>query len=427
MTNLYKLSTLTIVTLLSLLVYKANNNEYDARHMIENNRINTNNEIKNVILFIGDGMGPSHVEAAGIRKGSPLCFWDENNSDWTYHGYSNTDSLTSNGFYLDTSKTLLNPLYNDTLYDNASSPYGASGNYMSNTCYTDSAAGGTALATGYKTTNAAISMNPLGEDLPTLVEIARGMNKKAGVVSSDTLDGATPASFISHVPERHLAEDIIKDGVNSGANLLMSVKPDEWSSTFDTLYKNNGYNVSTNWDNASINSEKEIILFDHLLAGSTLTPSLSDLTVYALDKLDNDNGFFLMVEGANIDKAAHEHQSGKMIQETLDFERAIQTCASWANGRDDTLIVVTADHETGAIYFDKEKANKNNIIDEVKFLSYNHSRTRVPVSVYGDASEFFLTYENYLTKQGPIDKGLETENHNYIDNTDIFKLCVSYL
>ena len=134
-----------------------------------------------------------------------------------------------------------------------------------------------------------------------------------------------------------------------------------------------------------------------------------------------------MVEGANIDKAAHANQAGTMIQETLALDEAVQTAASWAKGRDDTLIIVTADHETGAVHFDKTKANKNNIYDEVKFLSYNHSRSRVPVSVYGDISEFLSTYENMLNKQGIIDKGLEDECVNYIDNTDVFKMCASYL
>ena len=427
MRKTFKICTLSIVTILSLLVYNTNNYEYDSKNIVKNNRINNNNEIKNVILFIGDGMGPTHVNAASVRKGSPLCFWDETNTDWTYHGYVNTDSLTSEGFTLDTSKTLLNPKYNSSLYDNAVSPYGASGNYMSNTCYTDSAAGGTALATGYKTTNAALGVNPHGEKLTNLVEIAVGLNKKAGVVSSDSLTGATPASFISHVDERHKGDEIIKSALNSNANLLMAVKPDEWTNTYTNSYKNKGYNVSFSWDDAKVDSEKEIILFDNLLAGSSLTPSLTDLTIYALDKLDNENGFFLMVEGANIDKAAHENQAGKMIQETLDFDEAIYNATLWAGDRGDTLICVTADHETGAIYFDSDKATKENIYDEVKFLSYNHSRTRVPISVFGDASEFFNTYAQYLSVLGPIDKGLESENKNYIDNTDVFKLCASYL
>lgn len=427
MKNKIKILSISAVAILCLLSSTSRLDTYDAHYLRVNNRINTNKEIKNVILFIGDGMGPTHVDAASVKKGEPLCFWDKDNPKWTYHGYVNTDSLTSDGFYLDQSKSLLNPKDNKTLYDSASSPYGSSGNYQSSTCYTDSAAAGTALATGYKTTNASIGISPLGEELTNIVSIATGLGKKAGVVSTDVLSGATPSSFLSHASERHMADELIKGAIDSNANIIMAGEPDEWNDTYVSSYTKEGYNVAYDFSKSDKNSEKEIILFPSLLAGSSLNPSLADLTIYALDKLDNEEGFFLMVEGANIDKASHANQAGTMIRETLDFEEAVEVAASWSDARDDTLIIVTADHETGAIYFDKDKANSSNIYDEVKFLSYNHSRTRVPISVYGDASEFFTTYSEELKRQGPLDKGLLTQHPNYIDNTDIFKLCVSYL
>lgn len=419
--------TIIVLSALSSILSACNYNPTNVELFVRNANVNNDKNIKNVILFIGDGMGLGQIEAAEIKKGNDLSFHNYNDSSWTYHGYINTDSLTSNGFTLDTTNSLIRPELNKTLYDNADSPYSADGNYASNTCYTDSAAGGTALATGNKTTNASIGLSPLGEELTNLVEIASGLGKKAGVLSTDTLDGATPSSFLAHANERHQSEELILDAAKSDANLIMTVKPSSWSSTYENKFKSNNFHFANSFNESSITSEKEIILFDKLLAGSTLTPSLADLTIYALDKLDNEDGFFLMVEGANIDKAAHAHQAGTMIQETLALDEAVQTAASWANGRDDTLIIVTADHETGAVYFDKNKANKNNIYDEVKFLSSNHSRSRVPVSVYGDISEFLYAYEDLLTVQGIIDLGFEDECANYIDNTDVFKMCASYL
>ena len=85
-------------------------------------KLDITRKYKNVIVFIGDGMGPNHVDAGGIYLGKPLCF-DVTNEKWTYHAYSNTDSLTSQGFTLDTSKSLLRPEENTSLYDGTPSPY----------------------------------------------------------------------------------------------------------------------------------------------------------------------------------------------------------------------------------------------------------------------------------------------------------------
>lgn len=398
-----------------------------AKNYVRNSSINIGNKIKNVIMFIGDGMGPNHISAAEIYKGDDLCFSDDSNSKWTYHGYQNTDSLTSNGFTLDTSKTLLYPEENSTLYDGASNPYGGSGNYMSNTCYTDSAAGGTALATGRKTNNSNIGVGPLGDKYDNLVEIASSLNKMTGVITTDNLCGATPASFLTHVSSRHLDEEIIDQVMTSNANLVMAETPNKWSDNYETSYKEKGWNVSHSLNTLNKDSDQEIFLINDLCAASPLAPSLTDLTAYALDKLDNENGFFLMVESSEIDKASHSHQAGTMIRELLELDQTIEMVTSWVGDKEDTLIVVTADHETGALYYDRNIVNKENIFDEINFLSYNHSRTRVTVDVFGNIDNFLSEYNDELTIQGPIDKGLPTENKNYWHNTDVFKLCASYL
>ena len=134
-------------------------------------------QFKNVIMFIGDGMGPNHVDAGGVYLGKNLCF-DVANEKWAYHAYSNTDSRTSEGFTLDETKSLIRPEFNKSLYDGTPSPYGneslgVGGNI---TTYTDSAAGGTALATGVKVTNSRIGLDIKGNKLENLVEIAHSLN-----------------------------------------------------------------------------------------------------------------------------------------------------------------------------------------------------------------------------------------------------------
>lgn len=383
-----------------------------------------NKEYKNVIMFIGDGMGPNHVDAGGIYLGKNLCF-DITNDYWSYHAYSNTDSSTSAGFTLDTSKSLLRPELNKTLYDGTPSPYdpnvslGANGNI---TTYTDSAAGGTALATGVKVTNSRIGMDIEGNPIENLVEIAKDLGKKTGVVSSDEVTGATPSSFFAHVPARYEAEMILEQIATSKADLILAKKPSVYKDkqvTYDALYAQNGWTV-VNQKSGLVNTSLKVVgLFDGVAPKTDpRIPSLAELTVYALDYLDNEEGFFLMVEGANIDKQSHSNQTKLMLIELLGFNEAVEAAQKWAQGRNDTLIVVTADHETGGLYYDRENATKETILTDIKWLSQNHSRTRVDIAVYGDISEFVNKFGH---------KFKELEGLPYWDNTDIFRLCSWYL
>lgn len=377
---------------------------------------------KNVIIFIGDGMGPNHVDAGGVYLGKPLCF-DVTDENWTYHAYSNTDSLTSEGFTLDESKSLLRPELNSSLYDGTPSPYGgnigAGGNI---TTYTDSAAGGTALATGEKTTNSRLSMDVNGNHIETLVEIASSLGKKTGVVSSDELVGATPSSFLVHVAERHLEDEIIKGVAASPVDIVLTKKPASFTANqtaYETLYKQNGFNIAYNVNQIDLSKGRQIGLFDIVTPRVyPNVPTLEDLTNIALDSLDNEEGFFLMVEGANIDKRAHSNDSRGMMNELIGFNNAVKAATEWAANRDDTLIVVTADHETGGLYYDRETTTKETIINDIKWLTQNHSRTRVDIAVYGDISEYVELYgDNFSTLEGVP----------YWDNTDVFRLCATYL
>jgi hypothetical protein len=125
-----------------------------------------------------------------------------------------------------------------------------------------------------------------------------------------------------------------------------------------------------------------------------------------------------MVEGANIDKKSHNNQAKLMLNELLGFNEAVMAAEKWASSRNDTLIVVTADHETGGLYFDRETSTQTTIVNDIKWLSRNHSRTRVDIAVYGDISEFTTLFgHRFKTLEGLP----------YWDNTDVFRLCSWYL
>ena len=382
-----------------------------------------NKTFKNVILFIGDGMGPNHVDAGGIYLGEDLCF-DVVNEKWAYHAYSNTDSTTSEGFTLDTTLSLLRPEENKSLYDGTPSPYGnnALGVGGNITTYTDSAAGGTALATGVKVTNSRLGLDIEGNPIENLVEIASSLNKKTGVVTSDEVVGATPASFLAHVPARYEADMILEDVATSKADLVLAKTCSAYKNkktTYDSLYQNAGYTVTNDKSGLNKESDKLIGLFNGVSAKTDpRVPSLAELTIYALDFLANEEGFFLMVEGANIDKHSHSNQTKLMLKELLGFNEAVKAAEMWANGRNDTLIIVTADHETGGLYYNRENATQETITTDIKWLSQNHSRTRVDIAIYGDISGFVSKFGH---KFGVL------EGRPYWDNTDVFRLCSWYL
>ena len=424
-----KIKTLLTLSLLVVLGLSSCSINQDSSYINEqyktylrNQNINKDGKIKNIILFIGDGMGPNHVSAGEIYKGEQFVFSNNDDPSWTFHGYSNTDSLTSLGFTLDETKSLLRPEENPSLYDDMPSPYGNSLSSGSITCYTDSAAGGTALSTGIKVTNSRIAKDIFGNDLTSILDIAHAFNKKTGVVTTDNLAGATPASFLANAYERHLYDDIIKSTATSNADLIIAQTLSNWEdnkSTYEDLYKTNGFdNIAYSLEELNIDSNRELCLLPAILPFGDRTPTLSELTMYALDSLDNENGFFLMVEGSNIDKQSHSNQTVAMLNELLGFEEAVKQAYMWAKGRDDTLIIVTADHETGALYYDRDNTSKETITQDISWLSYNHSRTRVSVDVYGDISEFISLYSSSFS----LLEGLP-----YIDNTDVFKLAASYL
>lgn len=234
---------------------------------------------------------------------------------------------------------------------------------------TDSAAAGTAIATGRKTANGVLGMDPTGKTPYTsLADHARSRGLKVGLVSTVSLDHATPAAFYAHQPSRDDYGDIAMQLPPSGIDFLGggSLKgraekhrlgrPDP----FDALTQA-GYRIArTRAELRALQPGRKACYFCdevdadaamlYALDRATTTPDLAEITAQAIRLLDNPRGFFLMVEGGRIDWACHENDPATTAAEVLDFDAAVAVAmAFYRNHPDETLVVVTADHETGGL------------------------------------------------------------------------------
>ncbi len=300
----------------------------------------------NVILFIGDGMGENHIAAAKDKLGVDIVM-----DDFDIKGQSMTD------------------------------------NHWGTT--TDSAAGGTALATGIRTTNGYVGrsvMDPTGiiAEPMNLTELAIALGKAAGVVTTDKTSGATPAAFSAHAFDRGYNEEISEDQLSSELTLVWGAKE---SYITPEMAKANGFQyVDTladveslpegarsfgqfNWDDFANVTNPEI------------TPTIAKMTEEAIDILDDDeDGFFLMVEGAHIDKFSHNKDIDNAVKQLDELNKAIEYAVEYAEKDGSTLIVVTADHETGSVKYDEENG--------YYCTTGSHSDTNVGLFVSDAASGF---------------------------------------
>ena len=322
-----------------------------------------NTSPKNIILFIGDGMGVSQLSAAKVVK-----------------GVLNLEQFPISG--------LLTTHSADSLV-------------------TDSAAAGTALATGYKTNNGMISQLPNTHSVKTIVEYAIAKRMATGIVVSSSLTHATPAAFLAHSNSRkkhgEIAEQIAKSQIDvlfgGGLGYFIS------QETPGSLRKDNkNLILELKKHKKILQSEKDFLNFNSIEAVIGLfavkhpekagrrKPDLTQLTrkaIAILSQLPNsDNGFFLMVEGSQIDWAGHKNDRTYLIDEMIDFDNAVGAGLEFAKIHSQTLIIVTSDHETGGFsVHDGSISNKQ--ISNASFASTHHTATMVPVFAYGPGSTIF--------------------------------------
>ncbi len=299
-----------------------------------------NGNIKNVIYLIGDGMGFNHLEKTKLERETTLVM-----DSFEFIGQSMTRSFTN--------------------------------------AVTDSAAGGTALATGTRTYNGAIGVYPLDGNAKysqpkNLTELCMEEGMMTGVITTDVTSGATPASFSAHSSDRDNTEDITSDQLASGIDLI-------WGAANGVATKSdaeaNGFTYITTDDEMMALEEgsRSFAQFTNNLwtlePSDENTPNLEQMAVKAVDLLDDtDEGFFLMIEGAHIDKHSHSNEDENMTEALVEFDRTIAAMLEYAEEDGETLVVITADHETGAITLKD---------GEYKFTSGSHSAANVPVLVYG--------------------------------------------
>lgn len=231
-----------------------------------------------------------------------------------------------------------------------------------NSLVTDSAASATAIACGAKTNNGMVGVDPEGNRLQSVAEFARDRGRKVGIITSVTLNHATPAGFYGHRRSRSegyaLGLDLIASNFDffggGGLSRYKEREPDIY-----TLAKKAGYTVTVGKKelDALKPGEKAIALADKLdkampyaIDGQENMPTLDEITAKAVSLLDNPKGFFIMVEGGAIDWAGHSNDAATNLREVLAFDKAVKVAlAFYEKHPDETLIITTGDHETGGM------------------------------------------------------------------------------
>ena len=272
-------------------------------------------KIDNIILLIGDGMGFNQIEAAKALSGHDSLFME---------------SLPFQ------SQQLTRSLSNKT---------------------TDSAAAATALASGVKTINGQVG-KVVFSNLKTSMDIAQENNMKTGIVTTDDIYGATPASFSGHALRRNLYNQIISSQLDSNIDYIIgSVVSKDLTSAKSDKIAQKGYTYVDNYEDLS-NIDKSnkyygIIPTLHSNYETESYVELKNVAQNAIEYLDNENGFFLMIEGARIDKYNHKNNLDGMVSELIDFDETVEYCVSWAKQHKNTIVIVTADHESGGLEIQK--------------------------------------------------------------------------
>lgn len=276
--------------------------------------------LKYIFLFIGDGMGENQILAANeallSASREPLCFLQ-----FPVVGSMHTDNIEGET--------------------------------------TDSAAAATAISAGKKTLNGYLGLDRDGNRLTYLSETLRDMGSKIGILTTVSLDHATPAGFYAHVDSRRTYDMIADDLFASGFDFFAGGGFHDASNAADHAAEN-GYTLIHSPSDAAADAEGKLILSSNLIFGDYgVLPAidggaragwLRDSTALAISRLSGPDGFFLMVEGGRIDYFCHYHDAGSFVAELLDFEEAVDVAVSFYEAHpSETLILVTADHETGDV------------------------------------------------------------------------------
>lgn len=311
-------------------------------------------KVKNIILLIGDGMGLAQIYS-GLTAN---------------HGELNLSQFLNIGF----SKTT------------------AADSYI-----TDSAAGATAMATGQKARNRAIGVDTNNIPLKNLPDIIKPLGIKTGLISAGNITDATPAAFYAHQPERSMDSTIALDFLKSTVEIMIGGGTSVFNKhkVSDSL-RTKGFQVSNQWKDLTSLKAPFVLLDDSKTVsmlsgrGNFLTESFAK-TQQTLSK--SGKGFFIMAEGAQIDYGGHANKVPYVVAEMLDFDQLIGEALKFADSNGETLVIITADHETGGLTL-LDGDLKRGYVDG-SFSTNDHTAIMVPVFAYGPhALDFRGVYEN---------------------------------
>jgi len=332
-------------------------------------------QVQNIIFLIGDGMGYGALDVA--RQERPVLYMD---------------TIAAKGGM--TGSVATTNLYGDV---------------------TDSAAAGTALATGYLTKNTVLGLTENLEPVMNLGEYMKQLGKKLGLVTTTTMVDATPAAFAAHTNIRGnftaVAKDILALGVDvvqgGGRSYLSETVQDATGKTL-TLTE---YAQSLGYTYATTTAQMEAVISGKLWGiyqdenmpwvsdNITSVPSLPEMTAKTLALLENENGFFAMIEGGKIDLAGHSNSAVDTRLETLAFDDAVKIAMDYADAHPGTLVIITADHETGGVRVGQDGS--------ISYYTTSHTDELVPYYAYGTGAEYFAdltvnTQLNYAIRRATI-------------------------
>lgn len=313
-----------------------------------------NKHPKNIILLIGDGMGLAQSYAAFTANKGNLFMYE-----FPVAGFSKTWS---------------------------------SDNYI-----TDSAAAGTAMACGVKTLNGAIGVDPNGNPVKSILEYAEDNGLATGLVATYEITNATPASFIAHQVKRSMEAEIATDFLKTDINVIIGGGRGYFEPHFNTLTEK-GYQIKTTIEEAQNVTSGKLAAFlsekhmPPMLNGrGDMLPKSVDIALNILSK--NKKGFFVMIEGSQIDGQCHSNNMEGEIAETVDFDEAVKNALEFAVKDGNTLVIVTADHETGGLTLTGGNIENGDV--KGAFSSKGHTSVMVPVFAFGPgAINFTGVYEN---------------------------------
>lgn len=323
-------------------------------------KLDTGVPVKNIILMIGDGMGLNAIKCAEIQKGGKFA-----TAAMPYTAQVTTDSLTGT---------------------------------------TDSAAAATALACGVKTYNKYIGVDKDGDPVTSITEVAKSYGMKVGFAVTEHVAHATPAGFTAHVGNRDAFMQILGQQLKADIDVMLGGGQQFYRKGVKKLIEERGYTyVSTPAELDALKPGNKVLglfRYENILAG--YKPSLETETKKALELLENDNGFFLMVEGSDIDTRESLLDMDATLNEMKVFDHAIDTVLDYASTHPGTLVIVTADHETGGIKI-PEGATAEDLTSDLFTSGGEHTST--PVGIFAAGAQADSLFDKEL-----------------IDNTDVAKM-----